>query len=149
MIVALADALITEFATAGKTFTRRYIPFFDAKSVENGKWFVVAAAEEVTKKRATDSVVHGVDIAYQKALPASQAGAENPLENNTFIDACMTEVESVKALFREGGSLNDKDIGAKKWVVLRMTNNPIYRPDLLLENQIFTSVIRLEFLAQE
>lgn len=148
-VVTLATALITELATAGKTATRRYVPFFEANEVADGKWFVMAATEEVQKKRAIDLETHAVDVAYQRALPGSQAGAENPLENNTFLDACMAEVETVKALFREGGSLSAKDIGSKKWVVVRMSNSPIYRPDLLLENQIFTSVIRLEFLAQE
>lgn len=145
-IVSLASAVITAINNAAsKSLVRRYVPFYKSSDVENGVWFVMAATEDTTKKRAVDINRLSVDVAYQKALPKSQQGAENPLENNAFLDACMNEVESVKALYREGGALADSAL-VNRWAFQGMSNNPIYRPDLMLENQIFTSVIRLDFL---
>lgn len=142
-IIDLTNAVVLAINAYGKAMTRRYVHFRSANDVALGQWFAMAATEEIVKKRLVDTVKYNVDIAYQRALPSG----DDPLGNTAFLDACMEEVESVKALFREGCNIADEEFGAN-WVFLGMTNSPIYRPEMLLENQIFTSVIRLEFLAQ-
>lgn len=142
-IIDLTNAVVLAINAYGKAMSRRYVHFRSASDVAVGQWFAMAATEEIAKKRLVDTVKYNVDIAYQRALPSG----DDPLGNTVFLDACMEEVESVKAMFREGGDMEDVEFGSN-WVFLGMTNSPIYRPEMLLENQIFTSVIRLEFLAQ-
>lgn len=148
-IVALTTALITAINMAGsKSVVRRYVRFYAAKDLpDNGQWFAIGIEEDFTKKRRTDIVKLSVDVGFQRGLPDASEDYPDPLTNLPFLDACMAEVESVKALFREGGALAEAEIG-NKWVFESMSQSPIYRPELLVENQIFTSVIRLTFLTE-
>lgn len=146
-VLSLASALTTKLAeVTGKQFYRRYAPFSEAKELEAGKWVVLAAAEDFTKKRTTDQTVVSADVGYQRQIPPANNTNPDPLANLTFLDGCLNEVESVKALFRENGTL--ADLAINDFVFLRMTNSPIYRSDLLIEQQIFISVLRLEFLVE-
>lgn len=148
-IVALTTALITAInSAAGKTMVRRYVRFYAAKDLPDaGQWFAMGTEEDFTKKRQTDIVKLSVDVGYQRPLPEATGPNPTPHDNLEFLDACMAEVETVKALFREGGALALAEI-ANKWVFQSMSNSPIYRPELLVENQIFTSVTRLTFLTE-
>ncbi len=147
-IITLTQALITAINNQGKNLVRRYVRFYVAKDLPaEGQWFAIAVDEQLQKKRTTDIVKPMVDVAFQRPLPPASQANPDPTNNLTFLDACMDEVESVKALFREGGALAEAEIGGK-WVLEAMDNSPIYRPDLLVENQIFTSVIRLTFLTE-
>jgi len=145
----LTEALITAINTAGsKSVVRCYVRFYAAKDLpEAGQWFAIGIEEDFTKKRRTDITKLSVDVGFQKRLPDASEAYPNPLDNLPFLDDCMAEVESVKAMFREGGALADAEIG-NKWVFESMSQSPIYRPELLVENQIFTSVIRLTFLTE-
>lgn len=146
-IISLSNAVRDAVSNAtGKTFTRRYAPYYEAADVQSGVWYVVATTETVQKKRRVDIAHAEISLAYQIALPDSTSENPKPLENNTFLDSCMAEVESVKSLFRENGDLADASIG--NWAFLKMTNDPIYVPNMLEDHLIFTSVIRLEFLAE-
>lgn len=148
-VVALTTALITAINSAGsKSVVRRYVRFYAAKDLpEAGQWFAIGSEEDFAKKRRTDITKLSVDVGFQRPLPAASAGQPEPVNNLPFLDACMAEVESVKALFREGGALADAEIG-NKWVFESMSHSPIYRSELLVENQIFTSVVRLTFLTE-
>lgn len=148
-IVELTKALIIAINAQGKSLVRRYVRFYVAAGLPaEGQWFAIGVEEDATKKRHIDIVTHAVDVAFQRALPPASAGQPDPMNNLAFLDDCMLEVESVKAMFRAGGPLADVAIDGK-WVFQSMANSPIYRPDLLVENQIFTSVIRLTFLTEQ
>ncbi len=141
----LAEALIAALATQGKTVVRSYLTLEKTRDLQNGKWLALVSTENVTKKRRVDSVKSSIAVVYQRQLPSSTSLIENPLENNTFLDSCMNEVESVKSMFREDGPLADVALN-DTWVFESMTNSPIYVPNHLLENQVFTSPLMLEFL---
>lgn len=148
-IVTLTQALITAINGQGKNLVRRYVRFYVAKDLPaDGQWFAVGVDEDFTKKRIVDFVKPTVDVAFQRPLPAASGQYPDPTNNLPFLDECMAEVETVKVMFRAGGVLAEKEIGGK-WVMESMTNSPIYLPNLLLENQIFTSVIRLTFLTEQ
>lgn len=147
-IVTLTTAVITAINGQGKNLVRRYVRFYVAKDLPaDGQWFAIGVDEQINKKRTTDIVKPVVDVAFQRPLPAASSQYPDPVNNLPFLDQCMDEVESVKALFREGGALAEFEFG-NKWAFESMENSPIYRPDLLVENQIFTSVIRLTFLTE-
>lgn len=126
----------------GKNFTRRYIGVYDAEKVKDGRWFVAMSAEDIKHTRHVDFPNLSIDIAYQRALPDSSEAFPEPENNLPFLDACMEEVESVKVLFREDGQLREMDLGDCSF---KSMTNQLYRPDMLYDNEIFTSVIRLEF----
>ncbi len=45
-IIELAKALVTELSTAsGKSFERRYAPYYDREELATAKWVVVLAGE--------------------------------------------------------------------------------------------------------
>ncbi len=67
---------------------------------------MVLATEKVDKKRSVDLLTFGLKLIYMRSLPKATRHSQ-ALENNTFLDACMTEVEVVKSLFRENGAWND------------------------------------------
>lgn len=145
-VISLVDAVIAAInGAASKSIVRRYAPFDESASLPGGKWEAFASTEDVTKKRRVDVVRSTVGLVYRRTMPAANSGAPNPLENNTFLDGCMNEVESVKALFREDGALADTAI-ADKWVFESMRNNPVYNPEVLKNNQLFVSIVFLEFL---
>jgi hypothetical protein len=85
-------------------------------------------------------------VAYQEPLPDKTDAQPNPLENMVWFDATMAEVEPVKNLYRGGGPLRDTVYDGLQFA--RMLNTPIYRPDLHIDHQIFTSVVRLEFVGE-
>jgi hypothetical protein len=145
-IIDLAQAVRVAVAAAtGKTVSRRYAPHFDKKDPElqAGEWFVVVTAEDLRKKRHTQFPRLTVELAYQRALPDSTTEFKDPLSNLPFLDGCMAEVQGVKNLFGEGGSLQRKILA--ECDLADVSNNPLYRPDLLYDLSIFTSVIKLEY----
>lgn len=148
-IVTLTQALITAINGQGKNLVRRYVRFYVASDLPaEGQWFAAGVDEDYTKKRIVDIVKPSVDVAFQRPLPAASAAYPDPINNLPFLDQCMAEVETVKAMFREGGALAEKEI-SEKWVFESMNNSPLYFPNLLVENQIFTSVIRMTFLTEQ
>lgn len=147
-IVELAKALKTELDSAlTVSFVRSYIPFTNPEDCTNGLYLIMANSEETTTKRRIDVLKPSIVLAYQRTLPESSNSYPDPLKNLPFFDECMEKVEDIKALFREGGSLNEKTISG--CVFLQMSNSPIYRPDFILDYQIFTSEIRLDFISED
>lgn len=144
-VLSLATALTTKLnELTGKQFIRRYAPFYESKDIESGKWLVLAAAEEYSQvARSVGRTIVSVDVGYQVQMPPANNTNPDPLANLTFLDGCLNEVESVKALFKEGGPL--QSVSFSDFVFKSMSNSPIYRTDILIEQQIFISVIRLDF----
>lgn len=146
-IVELAKALKTRLDTAlSVTFERAYVPFLNREDVEDGKYILMASSEDTTTRRLVDTDKASIVVAYQKALPDSTTAYPDPLKNIPFFDDCMEKVEAMKALFREGGALNLVDLYG--YVYLSQSNVPLYRPDFILDYQIFTSEVRLDFIRE-
>lgn len=150
-IITLAAELKTQLESAiGGTFERRNAPYFRRDDIEDGKWIIVAAGDEQTiRSRIADRSTLTIDIAYQEALPDKTDANPDPTENHTWFDDKMAKVEAVKNLFRAGGNgpLRDYQWGNGLYFQT-MTNSPIYRPDMMQDYQIFTSVIRLTFVGE-
>lgn len=147
-VVELAKALKTELDTAlSVTFQRVYAPFLNAEECASDTYLIMANSEDISPKRRIDVLKLSIVLAYQLKLPNATAEYRDPLKNIPFFDACMEKVEAIKALFREGGALNEKEIS--NCVYLSMSNSPIYRPDFIVDFQIFTSEIKLDFWSKE
>ena len=69
------------------------------------------------------------------------------MENKTWFDAVMAKLEEIKNLFRGDGDLRQATF-ADGFQFSTMTNTPIYRPDLIQDFQIFTAVMRFEFVGE-
>lgn len=145
-VITLADDLKTTLAAeTGYTFERRVAPYWERKQVSVGKWVVIPATKETEiKARAVDRTRIAIDVAYQQALPESTDSQPDPIENHPWFDANMAKIETVEALFRPGGNLREH-LFALGFYFQSLENNPIYRPDLLQDYQIFTSVVRITF----
>lgn len=144
-IKVLAIALLAELNTAtGKTFTRRYAPYYDAAELAEPKYFLITTRERNNvAARSVERSDLTVLIGFQQALPDAEDKDDDFLENTDWLDARMDEVETIKGLFRPGGALRNKSIGGCEFKT--MTNDPVYMPDLLLDNAIFTSMIELVY----
>jgi hypothetical protein len=150
-VIELADDLVTKLGTeTGETFERRVTAYFSRDDVSAGKWVVIPAGDETEiKGRMVDSSTLTVDVGYQEALPEKTSSERDPLNNKTWFDARMQKLEDVKDLFRGEGSLRRVAFApSSEFRFQRMSNTPIYRPDLMTDYQIFTAVVRLEFLGE-
>lgn len=148
-VLTLTDDLISKLATAtGYTFTRRVSPFLKREQIVGGKWIAIAAGDEqAIRAREVDRTTLTIDIAYQEPLPDKTDAQPDPLENKTWFDAAMAKLENVKNQFRGDGDLRQASF-AGGFQFATMTNTPIYRPDLMMDFQIFTAVIRFEFTGE-
>lgn len=148
-IIVLRDDVRTQIQNdAGITIENRRAPYLSAADVASGKWILVTAGDDqAIAGRQVDRTTLTIDLAWQIKLPDKSATVSNPLEDEDFFESQMQAVETVKNLFRGGGTLRDTRFSGG-FDFLRFTNSPIYRPDMLIEHQIFTSVIRLEFLGE-
>ena len=144
----LSDEVAVQLNTAtGYTFERRITAYYKRDDLVEGKWVVIAAGDaQSIRGRDVDRTTLIVDVGYQIALPESSEDYPDPVENRPFIDAQMLIVENVKNPFRGEGSLRHESFLGFSFS--NMTNTPIYRPDLLIDKQIFTAVIRLEFVGE-
>lgn len=132
---------------------RRYTAYFDKQDVVAGKYLVVGSAAELAGKRGVDHLDLSIDVGYQRALPEPSPDFPDPLNNVPWLDAEAAKVQAIKDLFAAEdelgteGPLRAMSFAGATYV--RWTNNPLYRPDLLIGNQIFTSVIRFEFRIED
>ena len=150
-IITLVAELKTQLEFyVGGTFERRNAPYFKREQVTAGKWIIVPAADEqAIRSRAGDRSTLTIDVAYQQALPDKTDANPDPTENHSWFDARMATVEAVKNLFRGGGQgpLRNR-VWTSSFYFQTMENAPIYRPDMIQDYQIFTSVIRLTFAGE-
>jgi hypothetical protein len=90
---------------------------------------------------------------YQRGLPDPTESQPDPFNNITWLDAESEKVQAMKNLFAAGdelggkGQLREMDFAGASFI--RWTNNPLYRQDLLLNNSIYTSVLRCEFRIED
>lgn len=144
-ITTLAIALAAQLSTAlGVTVERRYAPYLDAAQLVTAKWILLAAGDErVTPGRGVEVDELTVHVALQIAMPDVDDRDDEYLDNLPFLDEQMNAVEQLKALYRPGGALRSVDVAGCEF--RRLRNTPIYRPELLLDDGIFTSVVELVY----
>lgn len=150
-IVELTNDVAAKLATAtGFTFTRRISATFNKTELAGGKWSVLSAADiQASKAKQVDRSTLTVDVAYQEPLPEKTEAYPDPRENLEWFDSRMVLLETVKSLFRGGGALrNARYAPGTAFAFQSMEHSPIYRPDLMNDESIFTSAIRLEFFGE-
>lgn len=146
-IIELADGVANAiYQKSAIVVRRRYLPYYEAKDVVDGKWFVVISEEDANIKRHVDVPKLTVDLGFQQALNEPTDAIPNPSDDLSTIDAMMEKVENVKLLFSEDGALRRETIA--NCVLQSYRHAPLYRQDFLYEMGIFFSVIRLEYLAE-
>lgn len=152
--IEIAEALRAAVATAlGVTVERRYTAYFDKEDVKDGKYLVVGNAVELAGKRGIDHNDITIDIGYQRGLPDPTESQPDPTNNIAWLDAESEKVQALKDLFAAGdelggkGALREMNFAGANFV--RWTNNPLYRQDLLLNNSIYTSVLRVELRIED
>lgn len=152
--IEIAEALRAAVASQlGVTVERRYTAYFDKEDVKDGRYLVVGNAVELAGKRGIDHNDITIDIGYQRGLPDPTEDQPDPFNNIAWLDAESEKVQALKNLFAAGdelggkGSLREMDFAGASFV--RWTNNPLYRQDLLLNNSIYTSVLRCEFRIED
>jgi hypothetical protein len=144
-ITELAKALATRLSTElGEAVERRYAPYLDPAELEDAKWLLVPAMDDVPKQmRGIADNELAVDVALQHALPEKEHrdDAAIPID---WVDERIEDLGRLKALFRPGGSLRDLYLASSEF--RRYESAPLYRPDLLIEHRIFTGVVRLIYV---
>lgn len=142
--IDIAEALREAIETALSIYVvRRYSAYLDREDVKDGVYLIVAAGEDRDAKRSIDLLTITVDVAYQIALPVPTEANPDPVNNLPWADEQLAKVDAIKNLFGPAGSLREMDFAGATY--LRLANTPLYRPDVMRENEIFTSVIRFEF----
>ncbi|MCP4248082.1 MAG: hypothetical protein GY778_13630 [bacterium] len=126
---AIVDQLNDQFSPATFTATRGYAP---VKSLEELTTLTVTV---VPKRRSIDAATRGshhfgdaVDIGIQQKL--------EPVSNAT-IDAMIDQVEAIADHLRS----NPRPDGANFSILTEIENDPIFWPDHLNKDQVFTSVL--------
>jgi hypothetical protein len=145
--IQVGEALATAISGAlSITIERRYSPYYNRSDVSAGKYLYIASGEDRDAKRGLDILELTVDVGYQIGLPEPTEAYPDPANNLPWADAQLAKVQAIKELFEDEGDLRDADFAGATY--LRMTNTPLFRPELLRDNEIFTSVIRFELRTQ-
>jgi hypothetical protein len=146
ILTELADAVAYELndapsGTFSPTFTaeRKVLPVHELKDLKDLKVTVVPKAIEITgSTRATSQYDLVVDIGIQQKLPP----ATTDLDVN--VTALGTLVDQIADYLRRRPlSL----LPGVTWVGI--TNDPVYAPEHLLEQRVFTSVLTVTYRAMK
>lgn len=116
--------------------TRAYLPTVDRKQLAELRVFVgVRSDKRKFADRGANEETHRVDVAVMRAVDPQDVEA---------LDACLGVVESIKALFADGGELRNKTMAGADWTAL--DNDPLYQPAHLQGQQQFTSTITFTYV---
>jgi hypothetical protein len=143
VVVDIAEAVKDSLnaATLSQAFTaeRAYVPVRELDQMGSTLFVTVVPRDlsMVTLSRRDDDFDYVVDVAIQKRLTRGETTRE---QVNAECDALMTLVEEIADLFRSVMVL--ASIPAR---FMGLSNPPIYSPDHLDGDRVFTSVLRLRF----
>lgn len=134
---AVKDGLNTEIV--GLSATRVYKVDIEREELSGRQVYVVPAAERITPiSRAANEYEYDIDIGvFRPVADVSDA---------SLIDAGMDDVESILALFGQGGALRDSRMGGAAWQAI--DNSPAWDP-IRLEKHIFASRVRLTYVRRD
>lgn len=152
-ILQLRDALVTrlnsELTTAlgaPVAIESRYVAYMKPEDLESPKWLAVINAESIELQlRGLAPGELTVDVGFQAALPATTQRDASFFDTAT-LDGWIEKVGKLKQLYRPGGVMRGVRLAGCEF--RRYTNAPIYRPDMLIANGIFTSVVSLIYYCE-
>jgi len=144
LVTDIADAVTAEFnAAAPGTFSqtfaavRKVVPAYELAELTDLKVTVVPKAVAITgSTRSASQYDITVDIGVQKKLPAgSEAGDAQVATLGTLVDQ-LAEY------------LRRRPLSTAPWAAwVSITNDPVYAPEHLLEQRVFTSVLTVTYRA--
>jgi len=132
----IAKAVVDEIVEAFKPtylVKRAYVPIYDLKEIGALRVTVIGrgdASEAIS--RATTDDQYAIDVGIQKKLDPEQS-----IESQ--VDACLEVVQGYKDFFR----LRRLTKADAVWI--GQENDPVYFPDHLLHDGVFTSVLTLYY----
>lgn len=152
-IVALFKGLLNELKLAlpALPFERRYMPYVEAKELDELKISVFLETTEDGKLGRTDvdtqSITFGVSVQQYVAAPSDTDDDGNPVlngvDNLSHSDAILNTVEQIKDLWRTGGALREKNIAGFSFK--EMVHDPVYEPIHLMSIGVFTAIIDVTY----
>ena len=143
IVIDIADAVAAEINAGGVlpgvTAQRRVLPVFELEHLAELKVTVVPKGVQITgSTRSASQYDISVDIGVQRKLP--------PAPGNTDLDA---EVAALGSLVDEiADYLRQRPLSqfpGAAWVSI--ANEPVYAPEHLLEQRVFTSVLTVTYRA--
>jgi len=146
LITDIADAVAAELnaaapGTFSETFTaeRKVLPVHELKDLADLKVTVVPKAMEITgATRAASQYELTVDIGIQRKLASAPASGDPDVE----VTALGTLVDQIAEYLRR------RPLAAAPWAAwVSIANDPVYAPEHLLEQRVFTSVLTLTYRA--
>jgi len=147
LVTEIADAVAAELNAAApgsvfsQTFTaqRKIVPAYELSELTDLKVTVVPKAVEITgSTRAASQYEITVDIGIQKKLPPGSGDGDDQVETlGTLVDQI--------AEYLRRRPLPGAPFAA--WVGI--TNDPVYAPEHLLEQRVFTSVLTVTYRAMK
>jgi hypothetical protein len=139
-IATIASALVTALKAAGFTEAERLpLPYVKREDCANRKCVVICRNLTPDESdRGDDDEIAELSIVLQKAVA-------NP-HSNTEVDALLANVETLRALWAEGGTLRHTPLGGATWDGGPLSpTGTIYEFQQLLELQLFTSVTLVRY----
>lgn len=142
LVTDIADAVAAEInaaasGTFGQTFTavRKVVPAYELDELTDLKVTVVPKAVEITRATRSDSQYEiTVDIGIQKKLPSGSESSDEQVETlGTLVDQ-IAEYLCRRPL---------AEAPFASWV--NISNDPIYAPEHLTDQRVFTSVLTVTY----
>ncbi|NBC11285.1 MAG: hypothetical protein GVY24_06040 [Planctomycetes bacterium] len=140
----IADAVTAELNSApGGTFSqaftaqRRVLPVYELEQLAELRVTVVPKAVAITgSTRAASQYEFTIDIGVQRKLLTGAGDAD------TEVDTLGSLVDQIAAYLRQ------RPLTGAPWVSwVSMTNDPVYAPEHLHEQRVFTSVLSVTYRA--
>ena len=144
LVVDIADAVVGELnaapgGTFSQTFTaeRKVLPVHELKDLADLKVTVVPKAVEISgSTRAASQYEITIDIGVQRKLAP---GSGDP---DTEVATLGTLVDEIADYIRR------RPLSAAPWASwVSIANDPVYAPEHLLEQRVFTSVLTVTYRA--
>lgn len=148
--IDIADAVAAEVNSSGLlpsgvTAHRRVLPEFELKELTDLKVMVVPRSLNITgSTRASSQYEIAIDIGLQKKLSPGNPGS--PVPGSGYLD---TQVAALGALVDQITShLQRRPLAGFPWATwVSIANDPIYVPDHLAQQRVFTSVLTVTYRA--
>ncbi len=146
LVTEIADAVAAELnaaapGTFSESFTavRKVLPVHELKDLVDLKVTVVPKAVEITgSTRAASQYEITVDIGVQRKLAPG----------NTDLDAAVTTLGTLVDQIAE--YLRRRPLATAPWASwISLANDPVYAPEHLLEQRVFTSVLTVTYRAMK
>lgn len=140
--IDLADSLVAALNTAipGLNALRRYVLPIRREDLVTTTVSVLPDSEsQVVQNRSSNETTIVLNIVVQKAV--------NPVIN-AEVDVMVKLVESIKALYDEGGTLRNSTLADCVWNG-ELSNTPLWIAEHLYEQKVFSSIIKVTYISAD